>query len=439
MFNDVWSLGIILVNLATGRNPWKSATPDDSTFQAYRQDPLHFLPTVLPISHELNKVLVRVLSLDWKSRYRLHEFRAAIEKIETFYSDSVVFEGSLARCPWEEGLDLGNGSTRVSATMDRHFVPHPPTNAEPYFVASTSSSSQGDNAFRYDGRRPWEEEQTEYVEDELDGSYTSTSWSYSSNVSFPHTPCQSGCDPARRRGVRLTIDTNHVCYHDNEDASSTDSSTEPSPEAAYASSFFLESPIAGSDASSMSSEPPQVENDKTRSPTQSIYSYREVSVFSDDSSESGEFERDYSVGSYQISAEESNGDRASIIRIPEVHTPIPASKPIDIIGGGGGNKRLRKTKMSGIFSTTKLFPRPSGRAWGTTTTTKATMDTPHASSSPQAYPLSPPIPSGSHPQTQMQSDFEAPMNTFGRRARQVRSPRQWFPTKFFVPASEVDA
>lgn len=428
MFNDVWSLGIILVNLATGRNPWKSATPDDSTFQAYRQDPLNFLPTVLPISHELNKVLVRVLSLDWKSRYRLHEFRAAIENIETFYSDSVVFEGSLARCPWEEGVDLGNGSTRVSATMDKHFVPHPPTNAVPYSVASTSNSSQGEDAFRFDA---WEEEQeTEYVEDELDESYRS----YSSNISFPRTPCQSGRDPARRPGVRLTIDTNHVCYHDNEDASSTDSSTEPSPEAAYASLFFLESPIAGSDASSLSSEPPQVENDKTRSPTQSIYSYREVSVFSDNSSESGEFERDYSAGSYQISAEESNGDRTSIIRIPEIHTPIPASKPIDIIGGGG-KKRLRKTKMSSIFNTTKLFPRPPGRAWGTTT--KATMDTPHASSSPEAYPLSPPIPSGSHPQTQMQSDSEAPMNAFGRQVRQVRSPRQWFPTKLFVPAADV--
>jgi hypothetical protein len=435
MFNDVWSLGIILVNLATGRNPWKSATPDDSTFQAYREDPLNFLPTVLPISHELNKVLVRVLSLDWKSRYRLHEFRAAIEKIETFYSDSVVFDESLARCPWEEGLDLGNGSTRVSATMDKYPVPHPPADAKPYFVASTSSSSQGEDAFRFDGCCPWEEEQeTDYVEDELDETYPSSSWSYSSNISFPRTPCQSGCDPARRRGVRLTIDTNHVCYHDSGDASSTDSSTETSPEAAYASSFFLESPIAGSDASSLSSEPPQVENDKTRSPTQSIYAYREVSVFSDHSSESGEFERDYSVGSYQISAEESNGDRASIIRIPEVHTPIPASKPIDIIGGGG-KKRSRKTKMSSIFNTTKLFPRPSGRVWGTTT--KATMDTPHASSSPQAYPLSPPIPSGSHPQTQMQSDFEAPMNAFGRQARQIRSPRQWFPTKFFVPAADV--
>lgn len=33
--NDVWSLGVILVNLTCGRNPWKRASMEDSTFQAY--------------------------------------------------------------------------------------------------------------------------------------------------------------------------------------------------------------------------------------------------------------------------------------------------------------------------------------------------------------------------------------------------------------------
>ncbi|KIK66288.1 hypothetical protein GYMLUDRAFT_137924, partial [Collybiopsis luxurians FD-317 M1] len=35
MHNDIWSLGIILLNLVTGRHPWKSATIWDPMFKAY--------------------------------------------------------------------------------------------------------------------------------------------------------------------------------------------------------------------------------------------------------------------------------------------------------------------------------------------------------------------------------------------------------------------
>ncbi|KAI0087363.1 kinase-like domain-containing protein, partial [Irpex rosettiformis] len=84
LFNDIWSLGIILLNLITGRNPWKSASIDDCTFQAYLRDPLHFLPTVLPISQEVNALLVRVLHVDWRHRMTLHDMRQAVKDIQSF-------------------------------------------------------------------------------------------------------------------------------------------------------------------------------------------------------------------------------------------------------------------------------------------------------------------------------------------------------------------
>ena len=111
MANDIWSLGIILLNLATGRNPWKSATPGDPTFQAYLRDPINFLPSVLPISAEINAILVRMLDVDWQERLTLHEVRYAIEDVTNFYSEGVVFEGSMARCPWEAGMEIDNASS----------------------------------------------------------------------------------------------------------------------------------------------------------------------------------------------------------------------------------------------------------------------------------------------------------------------------------------
>ena len=64
LFNDVWSLGIILPNLLTGRNPWKSVSLNDPTFYTRLQDTTHFLPTILPISDEANIPLVRVLDVN---------------------------------------------------------------------------------------------------------------------------------------------------------------------------------------------------------------------------------------------------------------------------------------------------------------------------------------------------------------------------------------
>ncbi|KAJ6470111.1 kinase-like domain-containing protein [Mycena vitilis] len=106
MFNDVWSLGIVLLNLATGRNPWKAATLADSTFRAYLHDPSQFLTNVLPISDELNAVLVHMLELDWRQRTTIPEVRIALEGVTDFYSDGAIFDGSMARCPWEAGVDL---------------------------------------------------------------------------------------------------------------------------------------------------------------------------------------------------------------------------------------------------------------------------------------------------------------------------------------------
>ncbi|KAJ7100222.1 kinase-like domain-containing protein [Mycena belliarum] len=106
MFNDIWSLGIVLLNLTTGRNPWKAATLSDSTFRAYLHSPAEFLTSVLPISAELNAVLIRMLDIDWRHRMTIPQLRVALGGVKDFYSAGAVFEGSMARCPWEVGVDL---------------------------------------------------------------------------------------------------------------------------------------------------------------------------------------------------------------------------------------------------------------------------------------------------------------------------------------------
>ncbi|KAJ2901563.1 hypothetical protein MKZ38_001696 [Zalerion maritima] len=81
--NDVWSLGVILLNLTCGRNPWKSASFEDSTYRAFTRNP-EFLKTILPLSDELNDILGMIFARDPNERITVAELKARILSCNTF-------------------------------------------------------------------------------------------------------------------------------------------------------------------------------------------------------------------------------------------------------------------------------------------------------------------------------------------------------------------
>lgn len=87
--NDVWSLGVILVNLTCGRNPWKRACYEDSTFRAYMRD-RDFLKTILPVSPQLTAILNRVFEVDPSKRATLQELKEMILACDRFTTLSSV-------------------------------------------------------------------------------------------------------------------------------------------------------------------------------------------------------------------------------------------------------------------------------------------------------------------------------------------------------------
>lgn len=87
--NDVWSLGVILVNLTCGRNPWKRASVEDSTFQAYLKDPF-FLKSILPLSSEMVCILSRVFERDPCKRITISELRQVILECPRFTENPMV-------------------------------------------------------------------------------------------------------------------------------------------------------------------------------------------------------------------------------------------------------------------------------------------------------------------------------------------------------------
>jgi serine/threonine protein kinase len=74
---------VILINLTTGRNPWKHATPKDQTFKAFIEDP-DFLRSILPLSRAANDVLKRCFALDPRERITAAELRREVLTVDRF-------------------------------------------------------------------------------------------------------------------------------------------------------------------------------------------------------------------------------------------------------------------------------------------------------------------------------------------------------------------
>ena len=92
-----------------------------------------------------------MLEVNFLDRMSLREVRYAIQGVTTFYSDGVIFEGSMARCPWESGMDIDSASsgTNPYANPSSHSPPaHSPyiENVDPH-LASRWSKGESDIVF----------------------------------------------------------------------------------------------------------------------------------------------------------------------------------------------------------------------------------------------------------------------------------------------------
>ena len=81
--NDVWSLGIILINLLTGKNPWIEPRITDPNYSLYlnEKQSVETLKNQFKLSPELAMILSRVFSSDVNRRIGLLEFHSSVTSL----------------------------------------------------------------------------------------------------------------------------------------------------------------------------------------------------------------------------------------------------------------------------------------------------------------------------------------------------------------------
>ena len=88
--NDIWALGVILLNMITRQNPWSEATLSDAEFCQFVMDPDFFAE--FPMSEGARAIIQEMLQLHPEKRISLRALRQAILSLDTFFRLPSQFE-----------------------------------------------------------------------------------------------------------------------------------------------------------------------------------------------------------------------------------------------------------------------------------------------------------------------------------------------------------
>ncbi|KAI0719288.1 kinase-like domain-containing protein [Cerioporus squamosus] len=113
---DIWALGVILVNMMTGRNPWEKASMKDEFFAQFMNDP-DYLYDTFALSRGVCDILAGMFALNPLQRTSLRELREAIMNLETFFrSDCEESETEKSSITAESDESSVDGESDVPAS-----------------------------------------------------------------------------------------------------------------------------------------------------------------------------------------------------------------------------------------------------------------------------------------------------------------------------------
>ncbi|KAF9128209.1 hypothetical protein BGW39_005284 [Mortierella sp. 14UC] len=146
--SDVWSLGIIFLNLRFGRNPWKLSHPEaDATFAAYAQDPTVLDGMFPELSTSALHFLHRVLCVDPDQRADVFEALELLHRIDTIVPQEVGMED----CGEDRSSSDISASTSTSSTSQSSLADSSSMSLDGSFAHHHHNGSETDSIFHMEG------------------------------------------------------------------------------------------------------------------------------------------------------------------------------------------------------------------------------------------------------------------------------------------------
>lgn len=141
------------MNLTCGRNPWKQASFEDSTYRAFAtsQD---FLKTILPVTDDLNDILGRIFTRNPDQRITLPELRARIVHCARFTEQPAMMPSPPASPECTTYVNFDESAIDDEYDYDEPLSPDSMSDGESTCSSDegslTSSVSSIDDDFEYD-------------------------------------------------------------------------------------------------------------------------------------------------------------------------------------------------------------------------------------------------------------------------------------------------
>ncbi|KAK7683123.1 hypothetical protein QCA50_013796 [Cerrena zonata] len=155
--SDIWALGVIIVNMVTGRCPWDQAAFDDPCFASYMRN-RSFLRKQLPISKATNGLLRAIFTPNPSMSINLRTLKQRIQDVGTFF----MTEREVRRATpavRESAAYLNQPKREVARPLPKPLtsenLPLPQASSGWNYDTGNTSSSESDSATNTDA--DWEE------------------------------------------------------------------------------------------------------------------------------------------------------------------------------------------------------------------------------------------------------------------------------------------